>query len=81
MDSSNLPVSPSTLTNKMSVSLQLPLELGTVGIVDGQHRVLSYYEGSGPLEEKIVQLRLRQNLLVTGTHFSAVVHRGDADQV
>ncbi len=67
--SSTTPVAPSTLTNKVSVTLQLPLELGTVGIVDGQHRVLSYYEGSGPLEEKVVKLRLRQNLLVTGIIF------------
>lgn len=63
------PIAPHALMNKTSVSLHLPLELGTVGIVDGQHRILSYYEGSGPLESKVSQLRQRQNLLVTGIIF------------
>jgi len=63
------PVGVNALTNKTSVNLHLPLELGTVGIVDGQHRILSYYEGSGALETKVAQLRQRQNLLVTGIIF------------
>lgn len=69
------PVSPDTLTNKGLVQLHLPLELGTVGIVDGQHRILSYYEGSGATDAAINGLRVRQNLLVTGIifppHFNA----------
>lgn len=63
------PVTPAALTNKTQVQLHLPQELGTVGIVDGQHRVLSYYEGSGETEAAINRLRLRQNLLVTGIIF------------
>ena len=63
------PVAPDTLSNKTLVQLHLPLELGTVGIVDGQHRILSYYEGSGPTENAINRLRVRQNLLVTGIIF------------
>ncbi|WP_156106030.1 DNA sulfur modification protein DndB [Comamonas aquatica] len=70
MDSkSMLPVAPEALSNKTLVQLQLPLELGTVGIVDGQHRILSYYEGSGATEAAIDRLRVRQNLLVTGIIF------------
>lgn len=64
-----MPVAPDALSNKALVQLQLPLELGTVGIVDGQHRILSYYEGSGSTEAAIDRLRIRQNLLVTGIIF------------
>ena len=63
------PVDPKTLTQRTHVDLILPLELGTVGVVDGQHRILAYFEGSGPVEEKISLLRKRQNLLVTGIIF------------
>ena len=62
-------VDPRTLSQRTHVNLDLPLELGTVGIVDGQHRILAYFEGSGPVEQKIAQLRNRQNLLVTGIIF------------
>lgn len=64
-------VDPKTLSQRTHVELDLPLELGTVGIVDGQHRILAYFEGSGPVEEKIAPLRKRQNLLVTGIIFPA----------
>jgi DNA modification methylase len=37
-----------------------------VGIIDGQHRVFCYHEGSDVLEPKIAILRKRQHLLVTG---------------
>lgn len=60
-----------TMRTKANVKLSLPLELGTVGIVDGQHRILSYYEGCDPLDQTISHLRKRQNLLVTGIVFPA----------
>ena len=63
-------VNPNVFTQKTYVELELPLELGTVGIVDGQHRILAYFEGDGPLEKKIEPLRERQNLLVTGIIFA-----------
>jgi DGQHR domain-containing protein len=62
-------VDPKALLQRTHVELTLPLELGTVGIVDGQHRILAYFEGTGPIEEKIAPLRQRQNLLVTGIIF------------
>jgi len=37
-----------------------------IGIVDGQHRLYSYHEGTDKFEEKISKLRTVQNLLVTG---------------
>lgn len=63
-------VDPNAFTQKTYVELELPLELGTVGIVDGQHRILAYFEGDGPIEKKIEPLRDRQNLLVTGIIFA-----------
>lgn len=62
-------VDPKTLTQRTHVNLELPLELGTVGVVDGQHRILAYFEGTGAIEDKILPLRKRQNLLVTGIIF------------
>ncbi|MFC5429453.1 hypothetical protein ACFPTO_11675 [Paraburkholderia denitrificans] len=63
------PIDPDAMRHKTNVKLSLPLELGTVGIVDGQHRILSYYEGNDGLDQKISGLRQRQNLLVTGIIF------------
>ena len=37
----------------------------SIGLIDGQHRVFSYYEG-GANEEAMAVLRGQQNLLVTG---------------
>lgn len=62
-------IDPKNLSQRTHVDLHLPLELGTVGIVDGQHRILAYYEGTGAVEQKIADLRKRQNLLVTGIIF------------
>ena len=64
-------VDPNVFAQKTYVNLELPLELGTVGIVDGQHRILAYFEGDGPIEKKIEPLRERQNLLVTGIIFAS----------
>jgi hypothetical protein len=69
LDANSAPVVPGALVSKSQVTLQLPLELGTVGIVDGQHRVFSYYEGGGGGERAITKIRQRQNLLVTGIIF------------
>lgn len=69
LDANSAPVVPGALASKSQVTLQLPLELGTVGIVDGQHRVFSYYEGGGDGEKEITKIRQRQNLLVTGIIF------------
>jgi DGQHR domain-containing protein len=55
----------SRLTRTVPVSIQLPSEYNSVGLIDGQHRVFSYYEG-GSYEEEIGKLRKQQNLLITG---------------
>ena len=38
----------------------------TIGLVDGQHRVFAYHEGTDSYEPKIRELRKNQNLLVSG---------------
>jgi DGQHR domain-containing protein len=52
----------------MPVTIALPAVFNSIGIVDGQHRVFSYYEG-GRHEQRISKLRRQQNLLVTGVIF------------
>lgn len=53
------------LTEIRSVRIELPDEFNSVGVIDGQHRVYSYHEGSDAYEGKIGSLRQCQNLLVT----------------
>lgn len=48
------------------VNIQIPPGFDTVGIVDGQHRVFCYHEGTDRGETEIGLLRKRQNLLATG---------------
>jgi DGQHR domain-containing protein len=52
-----------------AVSVSLPVEYNSIGIIDGQHRLLAYHEADDELEAKIRPLRDRQHLLVTGLVF------------
>jgi len=58
-------IQPSKLTETAPIKIQLPAEYNSIGLIDGQHRVFSYYEG-GKNENKISELREQQNLLATG---------------
>jgi len=49
-----------------AVDVQIPDGYDTIGLVDGQHRVFCYHEGSDRAEQEIKILRKRQNLMVTG---------------
>lgn len=60
----NLP--PADLKKVRPVSVQIPAGFNTIGIVDGQHRVFCYHEGTDKAEGEISKLRQRQNLMVTG---------------
>ncbi|MBY5984413.1 DGQHR domain-containing protein [Halomonas sp. DP5Y7-2] len=59
----------STITEVINAKISLPEELGTVGIIDGQHRIFSYYEGNDEFDKTVRKIRPRQNLLVTGIIF------------
>lgn len=49
-----------------AVTIVIPAGFDTVGVVDGQHRIFCYHEGTDKDESFIKPLRARQNLLVTG---------------
>ncbi|WP_445157052.1 DGQHR domain-containing protein [Halomonas sp. E14] len=57
------------ITTVKPVVINLPKELASIGIIDGQHRIYSYHEGVDQSESKIRKIRKRQNLLVTGIVF------------
>lgn len=65
LDAKGNTISASKITTTSAAQISIPREFNSVGIVDGQHRVLSYHEG-GRSESKIAVLRTKQNLLATG---------------
>jgi DGQHR domain-containing protein len=64
-DARGRPLDVSTVTQTTPITVRLPSEYNSIGLVDGQHRVYSYYKG-GDNEERIGRLRRQQNLLATG---------------
>ncbi|MEN5366717.1 DGQHR domain-containing protein [Stenotrophomonas sp. TWI273] len=69
----------SEITKVRNATIVVPDVPNSIGIVDGQHRVFCYHEGSDKFEAKIKSLRGRQNLLVTGLiypdHYTEVEKR------
>lgn len=53
------------LVDTAPVSIKLPDRPNSVGLIDGQHRVFAYHESVSD-DAEIAQLRIQQNLLVTG---------------
>lgn len=47
-----------------------------IGIIDGQHRVYAYHEGTDVYEEDIAKLRVQQHLLVTAVLFPKTMSEG-----
>ena len=54
------------LTPKKTIKVELLRNFGSIGLVDGQHRVFAYHEGKDKLDQDIERLRNKQHLLVTG---------------
>ncbi len=73
VDASNNTVDPARVTRTEPVGVQLVNEFNTVGIIDGQHRVFAYHEGSDKFEAKIAPKRRKQQLLVTGVIYPSSV--------
>lgn len=65
LDSNGETVDSSTLTLTAPVTIKLPDKPNSIGIIDGQHRVFAYHETVKD-DAEIAQLRVQQNLLVTG---------------
>jgi DGQHR domain-containing protein len=53
-------------TKATPAKVQIPYEFNTIGVIDGQHRIFAYHEGSDKFENAIASKRDKQNLLVTG---------------
>lgn len=68
------------LTKVKQVAVQLPDKFNAVGIIDGQHRVLCYHEGTDSYEGKIEKLRSKQNLLVTGIIYPKNMPEGEKNK-
>lgn len=65
LDDNDDTINPKTITQTQPATISLSGDFNSIGIIDGQHRVFSYYEG-GANEDVIAELRSQQNLLVTG---------------
>lgn len=65
LDANENTIDTATIHTTQPAVISIPSEFNSVGIIDGQHRVFSYYEG-GSNELVIGELRSQQNLLVTG---------------
>ncbi len=68
LDLSNKQIETDKIKSVQLSKVELPVDFNSIGIIDGQHRVFSYYEG-GTNEPQMAVLRAQQNLLVTGIIF------------
>lgn len=65
LDADENTIDTTTIHTTQPAVISIPSEFNSIGVIDGQHRVFSYYEG-GANENVIGALRSQQNLLVTG---------------
>src|SRR6266404_5883034 len=49
-----------------AVTVEIDMEFNSIGLIDGQHRVFAYHEGTDEFDKAIAPKRRRQQLLVTG---------------
>jgi len=66
-------IDPKDITRTTPIKVQVPNQFNTIGIIDGQHRVFAYHEGSDDHEKQIAPKRKRQQLLVTGVVYPTAV--------
>jgi len=67
------------LTNTEPVKIRLPLRANSIGVIDGQHRLYSYYETKDD-DPNIAKLRHEQNLLVTGVIYPSNISVSEAER-
>lgn len=65
LDRNDDTINPANINKTQDAIISIPYDFNSIGLIDGQHRVFSYYEG-GNNENVIATLRTQQNLLVTG---------------
>lgn len=63
--------------------LEIPDEMNSIGIIDGQHRIFAHYEGNetDKLEKEIAPLRNQLHLLVTGLIFPETMSEAKRTQI
>lgn len=66
LDGNGKPIPPTKLSPEEPIKVELRRSFGSIGLVDGHHRVFAYHEGLDRFDRKIGLLRQKQNLLVTG---------------
>lgn len=75
----NHTIKMSALTETKPVKITLPLRPNTVGLIDGQHRLFSYYRTRDD-DQAIAKLRNQQNLLVTGIIYPPDLDDAEAER-
>ena len=73
------PADPSTLSKPTPIILEIPRTANSVGIIDGQHRVFSYFEDLSP-DADIDKFRVQQNLLATGLVYPSNMSASDREK-
>jgi len=79
VDSEGKTVDIAKLTETEPVRIALPLLPNSIGLIDGQHRLFSYYESRDD-DPDIAKLRGEQNLLVTGIIYPPGVKAPDRER-
>ena len=65
-DENGKQIEVSSIEEMQSVDIKIKREFSSIGIIDGQHRVFSYHEGTDKADKTISILREKQHLLLTG---------------
>jgi DGQHR domain-containing protein len=68
-----------SLTETSPVKIRLPARANSIGMIDGQHRLYSYYETKDD-DPEIAKLRRDQNLLVTGIIYPSGVEKSEQER-
>lgn len=67
------------LIKTQAVKIRLPKRANSIGLIDGQHRLYSYYESRDD-DEEIAKLRHQQNVLVTGIIYPENMEQAEAER-
>ena len=62
-----------SISKTTPIEIEVPIQFNSIGIIDGQHRVFAYHEGTDNFEKVIAPKREKQQLLVTGVIYPDTV--------
>lgn len=79
LDKDGKEVDPEKIDRTTSVMVKIPNRSNSIGIVDGQHRIFSYFEDIKD-DPDISEFRGRQNLLATGVIYPAGTSEADRER-